>query len=365
MAKAALCPECGIPGHIYRQIIWRENGTMAQRRNPDHRSVFIECENIDGVFREIEDIIGHSIEHIIVESRSRSSADYLEHILPAAAIRLMRLTRLKPVMRRVSNVGRALGYGDLELTGLRWKGRGDDFIVIRARDPYSLPLLCGDIAGTIGVFDGRSAGITCRQTGPLEYELRSAFSPRAPELRERLAWRRYEYKEGDIELERCSYCGAPRALQDYGFDLEKGVIISRSTGRRMVGVGPAALEAIFDELEKEVGDSIPRVVIEAQRRFVLGGFYTRGEIARRGDMRMQFAIRGLGNLKELHFSREGLRCRMENPCLHLIFIGTLQGFYELVFGQPGEVDWRFREDGDLLVVVSPGSAAPGPIPRED
>lgn len=347
------CSMCGTPRHIYRQIIWRDNGTVCQRRNPDHRSVFIESENIDGVFRGIEEIIGLPIEHIVIESRSRSAADYLEHILPAAAKPLLRLIGLKPVIRQMGRMIKALGYGDLELVEMKIKGREDDYLTLRIRGPYSLPMVRGDIAGAVQVFDGRYFSTTVRQTAPTEYELTGRVDENPPDLRERLAWRIYNYKEENIELERCPSCGVPKAFSQFEYDIEKGIIRSKATGRRLVGIGPAALEAIFDELEREIGDTIPQVVIDAQRRFVTGGFYSPDEMWGERDMRVEFAIRGLGVLREMEFRRERLRYRVENPCLHLMIVGLMQGFYELAFGQPSEVDWRLKQDGDLLVVVSP------------
>ena len=353
MAKVKLCPECGIPRHVGNQIIWRDNGTMAQRRNPEHRSVLMESENIDGVFHELEQIIAHPIEHIIIESRRRSSADYLEKIVPGVLRRIGRFVGIKPVMSRMSNIAKALGYGDMELVEMRWKRDADDYSILRVRDPYSLPLICGDVAGTIHVFEGREVSVTYERKAPLEYELEVRIESRPPELRERLAWREYVYKDGDIGLERCSRCGVPRAVQEFEYNVSKGIMLNKRTGRRMVGIGPAALEAIFDELERELGENIPEAIIEAQRRFVTGGFFSKREIESEHDFRLQFALRGWGNLKELDFSAQSLRCRLENACLHLLIVGMLLGFYELVYEQSGDVDWKLKEDGDLLVVVSP------------
>jgi hypothetical protein len=355
MAKVRLCPECGVPRHVSNQIIWRSNGTMVQRRNPDHRSVLMESEDIDGVYHELEKIIAHPIEHIIIESRRRSSADYLEKIVPGVLRKAFRVIGIKPVMNRINNIGKALGYGDIELVDLRWKRDEDDYLILRVREPYSLPLICGDVAGTIQVFDGRDVSVTYEGKAPLEYELAARIESHPPELRERLAWRDYTYKDGDIELERCSHCGVPKAVQEFEFNAQKGIMLYKRSGRRMVGIGPAALEAISDELERELGENIPEAIIEAQRRFVTGGFYSKGEIESEEDFRLQFAFRGWGNLKELDFSAESLRCRLENPCLHLLIVGLLLGFFELVYERPGEVDWKLKEDGDLLVVVSPRS----------
>jgi len=41
------------------------------------------------------------------------------------------------------------GYGKYELVGFRNEGGQDDYITIRVADPYSLPLVCGSVKGTM------------------------------------------------------------------------------------------------------------------------------------------------------------------------------------------------------------------------
>lgn len=353
MAKIAVCRICGVPRHISKQIMWRDNGTMAQRRNPDHRSVFLESDNIDAVFRETGAMLGQSIEHIVTESRRRSAADYLEHFIPPAVKSLVRLVGLKPVIRRLTALSRILGYGDLELTSMRWRGEDDDYMALRVRDPYSMPLICGDVAGAVQVFDGRELLVAYEQRTPLEYDLLAHPTRRVRELQDRLEWKAYACKEGHVELSRCPDCGVPEALRRFDFNLEKGIILSEKGGRRMVGIGAAALEAVFDELERELGKDIPAVVVEAQRRFIIGGSYSCEEIESGSRLRSQLAVKGLGNLMEYELGEESMRCRIENACLPSFMAGTLLGYFELLYEKPGEVDYRLKEDDELLVVASP------------
>jgi hypothetical protein len=181
-------------------------------------------------------------------------------------------------------------------------------------------------------------------------------------LQDRLKTQAYSNKEGDIRWTPCPSCGGPLELADYAWDLERGIITSKQRGRRLALVGPAALDAIIDELERELGDTIPQVVIEAQRRFIRAGYYTLEEIATEELFRREIAIRGLGNLREVKWGDGKLRFRLENYCLHLVLVGLVQGFFELAFQQEGAVDWELREDGDLVVEVAlkPDTAAATP-----
>jgi hypothetical protein len=136
------------------------------------------------------------------------------------------------------------------------------------------------------------------------------------------------------------------------FDLERGIIRDRLSGRRLAGIGPAALEAIFDELERELGEAVPALVIEAQRRFVTGGFYSPDEIDSVVDLRAQFALRGLGYIREMSLTRERLELILENTCLHLIVAGFMQGVFELVNGAGSRIDWQLSPDDVLTVSVT-------------
>ena len=116
-------------------------------------------------------------------------------------------------------------------------------------------------------------------------------------------------------------------------------------------LGPAALDAIFEELERELGENIPEVVIEAQRRFVKAGFSSSQEVRSVEDFRQELALRGVGNLREFEADKSGLRVRIENPYLHLMLVGLTQGLFELAFGREGDVEWDLIEDGDLIIRV--------------
>jgi hypothetical protein len=338
---------------VSNQVIWRDNGTACQRRNPDHRSVFIESENIDGVFRGIEYIIGSPIDRIVVESRRRSAYDYLDHMISKRARKLVNKIGIRTIFRQVSKIGRALGYGDVELMEVRRKHREDDYLIVRIKDPYSTPLFCGDVEAALEIFDGREVVITYEEVSPDVYDMTARFATHPPELEERLAWREYTYKDADVGFERCPRCGVPKALRQFEYDLDKGIIITMPGGRRMVGIGPAALEAVFEELERELGGTIPDVVIDAQRRFVAAGFYSRKEITAEVDYRKQLALRGLGYLREMEFDDEHLLVRLENACLHLMLVGLLQGFFELVNRRKSKVEWELTDDDVLTLEVTP------------
>lgn len=93
----------------------------------------------------------------------------------------------------------------------------------------------------------------------------------------------------------------------------------------MAMIGQAMIEPIFTELESELGEDIPRLIVEAQRRFVRSGPFSLSEITTEADLRRHLAVRGLGELRELELSRKGLRVSLANAAIHLWVVGMVQG----------------------------------------
>jgi len=355
MSSRKLCSACGASLRIVREHRWLSDGTIVQTKNPEHRMIFIENENIAGIFRNVEEIIGMPIERIIVEAKRRATFDFVDHILPGVVKAVVKRVGVKPVVRNITALGKVMGYGNIELAKLRRVRDEGDYVTIHTKGIYSVPLFCGDLAGSFNAIDRREVAVNYRDLGPDEHEITGHISVHPLELADRLRPIPYTHKEGDIELERCGACGGPRALAEYRWDFASGMILHRESGRRMVILGPSTIDTIVDELQKELGDTIPEVVIEAQRRFVRSEFYSIREARTFDDFRRALALRGLGNLREMDWGERSLRFRMENPCLYLPMVGLILGVYELASGADAHAEWEIREDGDLVVEVTPKS----------
>jgi hypothetical protein len=79
-----LCSECGAPEMITGEHEWLNNGGIVQGRRRSHRMVFVETEILDPLFRGIAEIIGMSIEDIIIAAVRRSVRSYLKAFVPVA-----------------------------------------------------------------------------------------------------------------------------------------------------------------------------------------------------------------------------------------------------------------------------------------
>jgi hypothetical protein len=349
------CPECGVPEYITSEHLWQESGFIVQKRDQRHILTFIENDNLNALFRGVEDIVGTSIERIILATRRRAGRAYMDRIIPKQVRELVQKKELelRPLVAAFFAIGHVLGYGRFELVDYRYEQDDDDYFVIRVEKPYSILLGSVDPAAAIEVLIGGELGFTYEEVSHDVYDIR-VFRENHPEeeYKGRLMMKPYQPGGGDIALRSCPACGGPHALSYYRWDLEDGLINNKYHGRRMVFFAPTVLDAVFGELERELGESIPAVVIEAQRRFALD-FYTPDDVVSEAGFRTALALRGMGNLRRLNIERSGLDMRLDNAVMHLLVVGLFQGFYEIAYGVGSTVEWQISDAGDLQVEVSP------------
>jgi hypothetical protein len=353
MSGLEVCRECLVPLHVSSEQTWLNGGAIVQSRDSRNRMVFMECENFDPLFQGIEKIIGMPIERAVTAAKRKAVRAYLGSLVPDVTKDMLRRREIDwhPVNDGFRAVAGMSGYGKYEVLDFRHEQDVDDYIVETIREPYSVPLAAGDMLAAFEILFGCDLSAEYGKIGEDLYEIKGFVSDHPEELRGRLRFKEVNIKPGDIQLKRCKTCGAPDALSDYAWHVDRGVIVNRRNGRRMVLTG-MELDTLFSELESELGDIIPSAVIEAQRRFVRKGFYDIEGLGTRG-MREQLAVRGLGNILELKSNEKGLTIRIENSFLHLMVVGLVQGLYEHAFDVDTHLQWDLSDDSELNVMVTP------------
>lgn len=357
MLDLKVCAECGVPEYITGEHLWLNNGDIVLNRAQRSRMIFFESDNFDPLFHNIEQIMGLSIEHIIMDAVARATRAYMSLMIPKEVLSLIRNKELDsmPVALATIDIARMLGYGNVKTLRSRYEQDDDDYYIAEIIEPFSMPILSAALAGTIEVIRSADYGFSYERLSQNSYKVTASPSPRPEVLEQKMHARAYHHKDGDIDLERCPSCGGPRVLSDYQWHLDRGVITNRAKGRRMIMMGAQELEPVFEALESELGETVNEVVVEAQRRITAGGFYSIRDYASVEDFRSQLALEGLGNLRRLEIGRRGLSMRLDNASLHLIGTGIMQGIFDAAFDTNSRVEWELSEKGDLEIEVTPVS----------
>ncbi len=358
------CAYCGLPALIGQAHRWEPNGVIALANSPQNRLVFFECESIDNIFRGIEKLVGVPIEHIVIESRARETKRYVERIYPPEA-KVKETSRgpgseewerLKAAIRStgqgIIDIGRIYGYGHTRQSDLWESGDPYPWRMQVVSKPYSLIFAAADNLGSIEVIEGREMWVRYREVGRETYHIEVYPGEHPLELKERLKAKRYPFKAGDIDFERCPDCGVPLEIAQRRWDPEEGVITDPETGRRMALFGPLSVDAIFRDLEEELGEALEETVIEAMRRYIRIAWAVEEWRRDAETFRRMIAVRGLGNLVDFEGDREHLTVRVENATFHLPMVGAVQALVEMAYRvDSSRVEWELSDDGDLTITT--------------
>jgi hypothetical protein len=259
----------------------------------------------------------------------------------------------KGVTQSIVDIGRAYGYGDQRLEDA-WESGGDfPWRTQVIRNPHSKLNFIGDQLGSIEAIEGLDMQVEYVETevGTFRVDMRPGEHPVG--LAERLKRKRYDFKPGGILYDRCSECKTPLDVASRVWDVRGGTITDPNTGWRMAIFGPSPMDAIFDDLEAELGEAVPQVVIEAQRRHISAVWRSEAWNRPGETFQQMFAVRGLGNLVDFEGDGDHLSVRIENACYHLPVIGTIQALVELAYCvERSSLVWEFSDDGDLSVTVT-------------
>ena len=347
------CPVCGVPRRFIDTHAWLAGGILVQRDDPQHRFALIEADNLDPLYGGIEAIIGAPIERLVIDTKRRATRQYMTRLIPPDIKDLVLEKKLgvEPMIEALNATGNVMGYGVATLAGYRLELDDDDFITERVEEPYSVPLWCGDLAGSAEAVIGRDLDVEYAWVSQDTIEITSRLSSR-PQPEEMMQIEEPAFVAEGMELERCPTCGGPYDLCRFEWHPEKGIIRSRETGRRLALVGPTYQQVIYDELERELGETIPRAILEVQRRFAKMGYYDLHEIEDEEGFRRQLALRGLGELQELRLSGGRIAARIKNAAMPLMIVGLMQGYLEVATNADSYAEWEMGDDGILDVDIT-------------
>lgn len=347
MSRVKVCSYCGVPRNFLKDVQWNSDGTITQTWNPDHRRFFYESKGLDTLFRNLQDLVGVPIDRIIIEGLRKTTYDFMDTQFSGIKGWMARTIPRRMFYNKVAGMGWLYGLGTLEVLDVK---RGE-YVKWLSRNSYSLTLHQGDMVGIFNAVEGLPAEIAVEERdGGHVFNITASAKPEE-EMLARLQRIVLPRKPGKVSFERCPECGLPLHLKECTWKVEEGTITDKATGRNMSLVGPEGFDAIFRELEAELGEDIPHSVVEAQRQYVVEAFNTEEVQPELDNLVFLLALRGMGNLVHLSFSDDLMKAVVENADPTLMVAGMLQGIFELATGKGSTYDYTRSDDGTLTVTV--------------
>jgi hypothetical protein len=346
------CQRCGVPRTLTNEHKWSPNGTVSVTRG-SHRMVFIDSDALNHTMVSIASRIGIPIEDTIVEAKRKSGKDFMDAVLSGVKGVVARNLISRTVYERLGNQINLLGLGHPEVTSYK---RGT-YLEGTIENAYSGPAITGDICGAFESVEGCAATATFDEdvNGTVKCFIKAAGSERAST--DRFVYTPPPVLPGRNIYELCPVCKAPLALgKQYEFDADRGVIIDRKSGDRVVLIGVMTLADLFGELAMELGGEIPAMIAEIEKERVKAILLEKGkklDNSEDGYFRYMktLELKGMGNGRSVALSDGKVDVRVDNPYYEPLIAGFLAGFYEAVTSSESSVEWTSANAGYTDVTV--------------
>jgi hypothetical protein len=349
------CGLCGLPIYVRLAAVWNDDGTITGRFVHSTRVVQAYVDELDFIFDGISERIGLDISKIVVEGERKAGLEFTRtllagvHGLTGMVARNRLFSRL--VFDFVIRASKNAGFGGCRVVSYRH----NSLLQIEVTDSFNPAVLAGNMLGSFEAFAKRPGTVRWEGEGGRVLITIEADGDERRVEEERLAPVLPVVIPGDYKVERCRRCGMPVELtRRYSFDLDRGIATEVCTGRRIVTVMIDSLNAVFKELEQELGGEISDMIVELESE------YTREHATMPAVLEEDKAveqllsdlrIKGMGNPTEISIAGEELLVRIENPFSEELLTGRVLGYYRAVLGDPAEVKLTPDEEGFMFVKV--------------
>ncbi len=318
---------------------WYPNGTIIGKDRNRTRLVFMETDLFGGIVEGVSEAIGFNIESVVVEAERRIGRSFIETLIPHAyqSLGLYHFPRTIKLINPSSSIifdhVAGLGYGRFILLSYKFRKR----MTVLCRNPYNPGMLLGDSLGTWEFLEQKEgAGQSEMDRGMLKITLEESRDPH-PHLEDRLKPVNPVYTPGRNAYDLCPGCGLPSFIgRTYRWDLDEGVITDHRTGQRVACLPVASLEAVFRELEEELGQEIPGMVLgiagRKVREFCAGTGLDSMESFK--NQLTELPLRGMGNPRIVSEGEGACEIAVDNPMSHLLIEGILSGCLASIWRRP-------------------------------
>ncbi len=338
--------KCGIPAGISGGNVWHEGGFISGRYPPYIRGTFFDVDEINHLFQTLCSYLGYDIDDILAGGKYHDTKQYMAGMIGRVGESSGgKLPPAETLYRMMLYPTRVWGISEAEILSAE-PGKK----VVRSRNPYSIPLFCGDIAAVVDAVEGGESKAQwegSEEEGIITVMPSDAYSRVNGRLREEMPQEELPVGE-ELECERCADCGAPAEVDKlFRWEEEQAMIFERETGRRYCfnntnGIA-GVLRLLVAELGEEVQEKMAEIVRDHARALyqgLEGGMDPTRELG-------SFPYRGWGRAKASPGAGGEIAVEVENPYSNVLLTGRIWGLNEVARG--GSLRLADRSEGDNLL----------------
>jgi hypothetical protein len=344
------CEICGVPQGIARGNVWHADGTISGRYPPYIKGTFFDVDEVNFLFGALSDYLDYDISEIVAAGKYHDTVEYMsvliEKMREASGGTLPPTEELNRMMLYPVCIW---GIAQVE-----YESFDPERSVIKVKNPYSIPLFLGDVAGAADAVSGGAHKaewqgderegliiVTTAETGEEAGDRvdEAALSDAKPEA-------------GELACDRCEACGVPLAVGElFGWDEEICRIEERATGSRYCFNNTNGITAVLRMLVSELGEELEEKMVELARDYSRSLY---SGLAREADVKSElsgFPYRGWGKVSEAFAGADERAVAVDKPFNELLLAGRIWGMEEATTGSTLRMSERSVEKERLRVVL--------------
>jgi len=338
----AQCGACGVPKTISKTHVWRD-GCIVDKASGMADLCIYEVYNHNTFVEEMGKLIGFPLDPIIYNASVHASKSVIQDMLVPHPM-LGKLAFSAPLYRMAErlmcSIFKAIGTGCIDLC----EHKKHEYARAYINDPFNLTQCLAVTAGALQAVDGTRYSFRIeKKNGVTEVEFfPSSWEAGVEETYERLSSAELAPRKSPaaVSFDSCPKCGVPRKVGELlSFDLQRGVIEKKEGGERVILGGIGSFNAMFRELERELGDSVDHISSGIEKESTKRNLTEAGLAGKAWDeveLRDYLALYGTGMLQEMEQDGDRLTLSMANVYVPSLVAGRLAGMWE---------SWHQKESG--------------------
>jgi len=337
--------------------MWHADGSITGRFPPHIKGTFFDVDELGFLFRSLSEIMDYDIGGIVASGKYHDAREYMAALVDSLKASGSGLPHDEELYRMMLYPISIWGIAVVDFEKLE-----REEMVIRVKSPYSIPLLCGDVAGVADAVTGREHMATWEgddREGVIRVVPSEGFA-RVSGLIDEGPRYGTKHESEELECERCEECRTPQRVGElFSWDGESCRIEERASGRRYCFNNTRGITAVLEMLVAELGEDVEQSMVDISHQYsrslhggAAGGPEGNGERGRGGPRAFLdgFPYRGWGRVTEVSRQGSGWAVSVENPYNGILLSGRIWGIIEA----SNRLDLRVasrEEEGDTLNLV--------------